>query len=66
MKFSMLSLKLAFTSTIKLEAMPVYFTKPDQNSLVTVPIHSKDIPQGTLRRILKQADLTTEEFLRLV
>lgn len=32
---------------------------------VTIPIHSKDVPQGTLKRILRQADLTQEEFLRL-
>ncbi len=33
---------------------------------VTVPVHSKDIPKGTLKRILKQADLTVEEFLQLL
>jgi predicted RNA binding protein YcfA (HicA-like mRNA interferase family) len=33
---------------------------------VTVPIHSKDIPKGTLRRIIKQAGLTVEEFLQLL
>jgi len=33
---------------------------------VTVPIHSKDIPKGTLKRIIKQADLTVEEFLQLL
>jgi len=39
-------------------------TKPDLK--ITVPIHSKDIPKGTLKRILKQADLSIEEFLRLL
>jgi len=39
-------------------------TKPDLK--ITVPIHSKDIPKGTLKRILKQADLSTEEFLKLL
>jgi len=33
---------------------------------VTVPVHSKDIPKGTLRRIIRQADLTVEEFLQLL
>ena len=33
---------------------------------VTVPIHSKDLPEKTLRSILKQADLTDEEFLKLL
>jgi predicted RNA binding protein YcfA (HicA-like mRNA interferase family) len=29
---------------------------------VTIPIHSKDLPAATLHRILKQADLSIEEF----
>jgi len=30
---------------------------------VTVPIHSKDVPPSLLKRILKQAALSEEEFL---
>jgi predicted RNA binding protein YcfA (HicA-like mRNA interferase family) len=33
---------------------------------VTVPIHGGDVPRATLRRILVQAGLTVEEFLRLL
>lgn len=33
---------------------------------VTVPIHSKDVPPSLLKRILRQADLTEEEFLQLL
>ncbi|MBI4296836.1 MAG: type II toxin-antitoxin system HicA family toxin [Chloroflexi bacterium] len=33
---------------------------------ITVPIHSKDLPERTLRAILKQADLTEEDFLNLL
>jgi len=34
---------------------------------VTVPIHNKDIPPSLLKhRILKQAGLSEEEFLRLL
>lgn len=29
----------------------------------TIPNHSGDLPEGTLRAILKQADITPEEFL---
>jgi predicted RNA binding protein YcfA (HicA-like mRNA interferase family) len=33
---------------------------------LTVPIHfSKTVPKGTLRAIIKQAGLTTDEFLNL-
>jgi len=35
--------------------------------LVTVPIHSgQDIGRGLLRKILRDADLTREEFLELL
>ncbi|MCK4723176.1 MAG: type II toxin-antitoxin system HicA family toxin [Dehalococcoidia bacterium] len=33
---------------------------------VTIPTHNKDLPEKTLRGILKQADLTEEEFLDLL
>ena len=33
---------------------------------VTVPIHSKDIPPSLLRRILKQAGLSEDEFAELI
>ncbi len=33
---------------------------------VTIPIHSKDLPHGTLKSILRQADLSVEEFLELL
>jgi len=40
-------------------------TKPELH--VTVPIHSKDIPPTLLKyRILKQANLSDEEFLELL
>jgi predicted RNA binding protein YcfA (HicA-like mRNA interferase family) len=37
-----------------------------KNLRVTVPIHSKDLPEKTLRRILKQSGLSEEEFTRLL
>jgi len=33
---------------------------------VTVPLHGKDLKRGTLHAILKQAGLTSEEFLELL
>ena len=33
---------------------------------VTIPIHTGDLPPSLLKRILKQADLTHEEFLKLL
>ena len=31
----------------------------------TIPNHPGDIPEGTLRAVLKQADLPVDEFLKL-
>jgi predicted RNA binding protein YcfA (HicA-like mRNA interferase family) len=37
---------------------------PDDPRLrVSVPVHNRDLPKGTLRAIIKQAGLTVEEFL---
>ncbi|MCK6480867.1 MAG: type II toxin-antitoxin system HicA family toxin [Planctomycetes bacterium] len=33
---------------------------------VTVPMHSRDLKKGTLRAILRQAGVTTGEFLALL
>ena len=35
------------------------------NLLVTLPMHSRDVPPGTLRSVLRQARLGVEEFLDL-
>ena len=42
------------------------FHKDKPELRVTLPVHTKDLPERTLRRILKQADLTEEEFLALL
>jgi predicted RNA binding protein YcfA (HicA-like mRNA interferase family) len=42
----------------------IHKTRPELR--LTVPIHSKDIPKGTLRRIIRQTGLTVEEFLKLL
>ncbi len=40
-------------------------TRPELH--VAVPIHNKDVPPSLLKhRILKQADLSEEEFLKLL
>ncbi len=33
------------------------------NRYTTIPNHSGDMPEGTLKAILKQANITTEQFL---
>jgi len=36
---------------------------PEANSYTTIPNHPGDMPEGTLRAILRQADITPEQFL---
>lgn len=42
----------------------LHSTRPELR--VTVPIHSKDIPPSLLKRILRQASLSEEEFAELL
>ena len=35
------------------------------NKYTTIPNHSGDMPEGTLRAILKQADIDVNEFVKL-
>ncbi|MGH2602936.1 MAG: type II toxin-antitoxin system HicA family toxin [Dehalococcoidia bacterium] len=44
-----------------------YLRRRDGGPLVTVPVHgNRDLPTGTLRSILRQADLTPEELADLL
>ena len=36
---------------------------PTTNKYTTIPNHPGDMPEGTLRAILKQADITANQFL---
>ena len=38
---------------------------PATKRFTTIPNHAGDMPEGTLRAILKQADVDVEEFLRI-
>ena len=36
---------------------------PATDNYTTIPNHPGDLPEGTLRAILRQADITTNQFL---
>ncbi len=41
----------------------MYLRAPDADRLVTVPVHGgRDLPLGTLRSILRQAELSAEDL----
>lgn len=43
-----------------------YLTHPLHPTLrVTLPYHNRDLKRGTLQSIIKQAGLTTDEFIKL-
>ena len=44
-----------------------YFKHPNKSELrVTVPYHAGDLKRGTLEAIVKQAGMTSDEFLDLL
>ncbi|MGH2748393.1 MAG: type II toxin-antitoxin system HicA family toxin [Actinomycetota bacterium] len=44
-----------------------YLRKAGKEALVVVPVHgNRDLPLGTLRAILRQAELTPEELTELL
>jgi predicted RNA binding protein YcfA (HicA-like mRNA interferase family) len=59
----------------KLKALGCEFARPgagshevwrrvDTGLVFTVPHHSRDMPEGTLRAILREAQIDVEEFLK--
>ncbi|HIJ64710.1 MAG TPA: type II toxin-antitoxin system HicA family toxin [Candidatus Hydrogenedentes bacterium] len=40
----------------------LFLWHPERESLVTVPMHARDLPRGTLKTIIRQAGLTEDEF----
>ncbi|MFZ0888198.1 MAG: type II toxin-antitoxin system HicA family toxin [Candidatus Binataceae bacterium] len=43
-----------------------YFRHPTRPGIVTVPFHRRDLKRGTLKSILDQAGLSTDEFIKLL
>ena len=42
------------------------FHRTKSHLRVTIPVHSRDIPLATLVRIIKQAEISREEFLKFL
>jgi predicted RNA binding protein YcfA (HicA-like mRNA interferase family) len=40
--------------------------KEGSRFLVTVPMHQRDVPKGTLHSIIADAGLTVDEFIQLL
>lgn len=37
---------------------------PSTDRFTTIPRHNSDMPEGTMKAVLKQADISTDEFLK--
>lgn len=55
--------KLGFTKDHQTGSHLVMF-HPDTNRRAVVPIHLKDIPQGTLAAILRESQIDWKDFLK--
>jgi predicted RNA binding protein YcfA (HicA-like mRNA interferase family) len=42
------------------------FYYPEKQKIITVPVHSKDLKMGLLRSIIKELDLSVEQFTELL
>ncbi|WP_045215653.1 type II toxin-antitoxin system HicA family toxin [Desulfonatronovibrio magnus] len=45
----------------------VCMEKPGHESILTIPVHKgKDVKKGTLRNLIKDAEMTVDEFLKCI
>ena len=44
----------------------LYLYHPETRRMTAVAIHARDLKRGTMKRILKQANLTEDEFRELL
>ena len=44
----------------------IFLWHPRRDVLTTVAMHTKDMPRGTLKAILKQTGMTEDEFRKLL
>jgi predicted RNA binding protein YcfA (HicA-like mRNA interferase family) len=42
------------------------FYYPQKHIIIPIPMHNRDLKKGLLRSIIKDLDLSVEEFLRLM
>jgi predicted RNA binding protein YcfA (HicA-like mRNA interferase family) len=57
--------KLGFTFYRQAAGSHEIWFNPETKRFTTIPNHAGDMPEGTLRAILKQADIDADEFLKM-
>lgn len=44
----------------------LYLRHPETRRMTSVPMHPGDLPRGTLRAILRQVEITPDDFAKLL
>lgn len=57
--------KLGFEE-IRQKGSHKFFYRPKDNRATVVPMHTKDIGRGLIRKILNEIDVSPEQFLKLL
>ncbi len=57
------ALERAGWTVVRQRGSHVTLAKEGVSFIVTIPLHRRDLPRGTLRAIIADAGLTVEEFL---
>jgi predicted RNA binding protein YcfA (HicA-like mRNA interferase family) len=60
------ALKQAGFNIVRIRGSHYQLLNPVTKRRVTVPYHSRDLSKATLASILNQADLATDDFLKLL
>ena len=56
--------RLGFTFDRQAAGSHEIWYNPDSDKYTTIPNHPGDMPEGTLKAILKQSDITVDQFLK--
>ncbi len=56
--------RLGFTFDRQAAGSHEIWYNPDSDKYTTIPNHPSDMPEGTLKAILKQSDITVDQFLK--
>ena len=54
-------------NVVRQKGSHVCLEKPEHEATLTVPVHKgKDVKKGTLRNLIKDAEMTVDEFLECI
>lgn len=60
------ALKKAGFQEIRQRGSHLHLWSPARERVVTVPVHARELPRGTLKSIIRQSELTEDDFRDLL